>query len=112
MRWMGGLMLEDSLTIYMAGAANARKMDQVRDNPLAQLMFHADNFAQVVTIFGACAVVDDPDIKDKLWEAMPVLGRYFSGPEDPHFGVLRFDPKRIELLAMQEHELGPEVVEL
>jgi general stress protein 26 len=112
MRWMGALYLEEPMTIYMAGGVHQRKMSQIRANPLGQLMFNAPDFGQVVTLFGECAVVNDADVKRKLWETIPQLANYMSGPDDPEFGVVRFDTKKIELLSMSAGGLKPEVAEL
>lgn len=112
MRWMGALYLEEPMTIFMAGGTHARKMGQIRANPLGQLIFNAPDFSKVVTLFGKCSVIEDAAMKHKLWDTIPQLANYMSGPDDPEFGVVRFDATKIELLMIREHGAGPLVVEL
>ena len=112
MRWMGGLMLEEPLVIYMAGGARARKMAQIHRDPLGELMFQAPDFSKVITLYGNCQVLDDAAVRQKLWVAIPQLAKYMSGPDDPEFGVVRFDTKQIEILAMAESGREPVILEL
>ncbi len=111
-RWMGGLYLEEPMTIFMATFVKARKMAQIHRYPPGQLMFQAPDFSTVITLFGNCTVVDDIAARQKLWEAIPQLAHYMSGPDDPEFGVVRFDTKKVELLAMHEGSWAPQVAEL
>jgi len=111
MRWMGGLMLEPPLTVYMAAGADSRKMHQVRANPRAQLMFQDGEFARVVTLSGTCEVVEELATKRRVWDGIPGCAEYFGGPEDPNFGVVKFVCRRVERLALNEsHE--PAVAEV
>ena len=112
MRWMGGLLLEEPLTIYMACGASSRKMDQIRGNPKGQLMFQTEGFREVVTLYGTCQIIDDPQIKQKVWEAMPALANFMAGPDDPNLGVIRFRTERVEVVAAERHGEPPLVAEL
>jgi general stress protein 26 len=112
MRWMGALLLEEPLTLYMACGASSRKMDQVRGNPQAQVMFQNAEFSEVVTLSGECEVRDEAEIKQRLWESLPAMEQYFKGPDDPGLGVLKFVTKRVELLGLQSHGETPQVAEL
>ena len=69
-RWMGGCALEEPLTFWMAAGATSRKMDQIRANPAAQVMFSDESFGRVCTVTGVCEIVDDMEPKRRLWEAM------------------------------------------
>jgi general stress protein 26 len=111
MRWMGGLLLELPLTIYMAAGADSRKMRQIRANPRAQLMFQDEDFAHVATLSGTCEIVEDIATKRRVWDGIPGCAEHFGGPEDPNFGVIKFVCRRVELLATSEsHE--PAVAEM
>jgi general stress protein 26 len=112
MRWMGDLMLEDPLTVYMACGAQSRKMDQIRVNQNAQLMFQSEGFGQVATLSGTCEICDDAETKMRIWKAMPVVASYVSGPDDPNLGVLHFITRKVELLMMHDHGMTPFVAEL
>ena len=112
MRWMGDLVLDEPLTITMACGAKSRKMDQVRANPAAQLMFQTADYATVVTLFGTCEILTDAATKQRVWDALPSLKDYSSGPDDPGLGILCFKTQRVELLGLQTHGMAPLAVEL
>jgi len=105
-RWMGGGVLDEPLTVWMATGVGSRKVDQLRANSAAQLVYADPQFSRVATISGVCEIVADIEPKRRLWEAMPAMSRYVSGPDDPTLGVIKF-----ELLNMAEG-LTPQVAEL
>lgn len=102
MRWMGGCMLEEPLTLYMAAGAGSRKMDQIRAHPQSQLVFQNQDYSRVATLSGACSVVEDIETKRRVWQGIPGCAEYFGAPEDPGFGVIRFVCRRVEVLAIKE----------
>jgi len=112
MRWMGDLLLDDPLLITMACGASSRKMDHVRANPSAQLMFQTADYTTVVTLFGVCEILEDAETKRLVWDSMPALDHYFPGPDAPEFGLLRFKTQRVELLGLQTHGHEPLVADL
>jgi general stress protein 26 len=110
-RWMGGYLLEEPLTFYMACGATSRKMDQIAAHPAGQLMFQSEDHSQVATLSGTCEIVTDLATKRRVWDGIPGCEAYFSGPEAADFGVIRFVCRRVELLGLKEsHE--PNVAEL
>ncbi len=110
-RWMGGCITDEPMTVWLAAGANSRKMDQIRANAGSQLMFQDEGCSRVATVTGNCEVVEDIEAKRRLWDSMPQLSRYVSGPEDPEFGVIKFVARRIEVLSTAEG-MGPQVAEL
>ncbi len=111
MRWMGGLMLEEPFLIYMAAGAGSRKLDQLEGNPKAQLMFQSPDFGTVATLYGECVLLDEAELKQRMWKAMPALARFVSGPDDPSLAVLRFTTRRLEVMKLHETGEKPSVVE-
>jgi general stress protein 26 len=106
-RWMGGLVddPQQPWVFYLTSSTQARKMTQIAANPAAQLMFNSADYQQVATLSGTAEAVDDREIKQKLWEAVPQLKQFFSSFEDPGLGVIRFTTNSMELLALAEqHE--------
>jgi len=97
-RWMGAALREEPLTLYMAAGANSRKMDQIRANKRSQLMFQNSDYSQVATLCGDCDVAEDMEVKRRVWDGIPGASQFFSGPDDPNFGVVRFVTRRVELL--------------
>ena len=110
-RWMGDLLLEEPLVMWMACQRQSRKVGQIQARPAAQVVFSSDDFSTVVTVSGRCDVRVDAANKKKVWEGIPTLARYMSGPEDPNLATLRFVGTRVELLKLAEGR-EPQVAEL
>ncbi len=110
-RWMIGCVLGESLTVSMATSANSRKLAQIAAYPQAQLMFHNEDYSRVATVSGTCQIVEALEYKRRLWEAMPELAEHVSGPQDPDFGVIEFEGRRVEVLTPAEG-FTPEVAKL
>jgi general stress protein 26 len=107
MRWMGAFARDpgDPWVLYAASFSGARKMKQIAANPNMQLLFAKPDLSEVVTLIGTAEVEGSPEIKQLLWDAIPMLGQYFTSVEGEDFGIIRFTTKCMELLAMQEqHE--------
>lgn len=102
MRWMGGVVVEEPLTVYLVAGAQSRKMHQIQAHPHAQVLAQDEGFARVVTCSGGAELVQDADVKKRVWDGMPGAARFFSGPDDPNLGVLAIKVARVELLAIRE----------
>ena len=100
MRWMGDLLREEPLVIWMAGGAQSRKVVQLQAHPQAQLILQAPDFSTVVTLSGRCETCTDAASKQKVWDGIPGLARHSSGPDDPKMAALRFVTERVEVLQM------------
>ena len=101
-RWMGGAHLEEPFTVYMACGAESRKMGQIAANPKSQLMFHSEDFSRVATLTGASEVVAGAEAKRQVFEGIAGAAQYFSGPDDPNFGAIKFTCRRVEMVGMSE----------
>ncbi len=111
MRWMGGLVLEEPLVVWMACGAQSRKVAQLAANPQAQLVFTSPDYMTVATLSGTCEIRADAESRQKVWDGIPALARYSSGPQDPAMVAMRFVTQRVELLGMAAG-MQPQVAEL
>ncbi|MGE5532560.1 MAG: pyridoxamine 5'-phosphate oxidase family protein [Bacteroidota bacterium] len=104
MRWMGALVEDPEApwTFYLACSAGSRKMQQIATNPRAQLLFSKLDTWQVASLSGEAEAVDSPELRQMIWEAVPVIAEYYSGPNDPNMAIIRFKTCCGEVLAMQE----------
>jgi general stress protein 26 len=102
MRWMGAAHLEEPLTVYMVSGAGSRKVHQIAAQQRSQLMFQSEDYSRVATLSGTCELVTDMQVKRNVWEGIPAAAKYFSGPEDEKFGVIRFECKRAEVVGIAE----------
>ncbi len=101
-RWMGAAYMEEPFTLYMATGATSRKVEQIGANPQSQLLFQTEDFSRVATLTGLSSLVTDGELKHRVWEAMPEAHAYFSGPDDPVFGVIKFECRRVEVTGLVE----------
>jgi hypothetical protein len=51
---------------------------------------------------GEAEAVDSPEFRQMIWDAVPVIAEYYSGPDDPNMAIIRFRTCCGEVLAMQE----------
>lgn len=107
MRWMGALVEdpETPWTFYLACMKGSRKMQQLAQNPNAQLLFSQIEDWKVASVSGTTEAVDCEHCRQLLWDNVPAMQKYYSGVDDPNMGIIKFTAKCMELLAMQEeHE--------
>ena len=99
-RYMGGLMVKEAV-VYMATSSEARKMQQIKNNPRSELIFGSGDYKQVATLGGESRVEGSLELKKEFWEANPVCKDYFSGYDAAEFGLIAFSPSSGEYLDSQ-----------
>src|SRR4030042_3468851 len=75
-----------------------QKVLQLRKVPYAEYCF-SDREGKHLRIAGPCIISTNNDDKLKLYEAIPILKKYYKDPSDPKFVVIRMKPERIRFLA-------------
>ncbi|MFC1576728.1 pyridoxamine 5'-phosphate oxidase family protein [Candidatus Omnitrophota bacterium] len=88
---------QQDLTLYTTSFTASRKIAQIRKNNNVHVTFGADpkNWAlPYVNVDGAAEVLTDPESKKKCWNEM--LSKYFKGPEDPGYIVIKVRPRAVE----------------
>jgi len=103
----GGARVGDEL--WFATAANTAKVAEIKAQPSVELCY-ANKQWRHVRISGTAVVSTDGAEKKKLFDMVPVLEKYFSGPEDPVYVVLKIKVERIRLMMvddMQYTEVKP-----
>jgi len=106
-RWMGALVEDPQApwTFYLACGKASQKMAQIAANPNAQLLFTDQTTWNVATLSGTAVVETGPAARQWLFDAVPAMKGYYTGPADPGLGVIRFTTRCLELLATHEsHE--------
>ncbi|MEN6301234.1 MAG: pyridoxamine 5'-phosphate oxidase family protein [Armatimonadia bacterium] len=107
MRWMGALYEDPKApwTFYLVCGKDSRKMHQISANNHAQMLFSKQDEWQVATLSGTATVVDTAELRGLLWNGIPMMDKYYSGPDDPNMGIIQFKTRCMELLALDEqHE--------
>jgi general stress protein 26 len=111
--WVRYVMVtgSDDLALRFSSFLNSRKVAQIRNNPEVHLTCgvtspeSADSYLQIQ---GRAEVTTDDAERKAYWKEE--LKRYFSGPEDPNYCIVRVKPYRIEYMAPGSME--PEVWEV
>lgn len=99
------------LTFYVTTFLGSRKVNQIKANPDVHVTLGASTpeaelpYVQVVA---TAEILTDEDTKKAMW--FDHLTRYFSGPDDPNYGVIKINPTRIEY--MEPGKMAPQVFEL
>ena len=89
--WMGN-------ELWAATTDGTEKVLQLRKVPYAEYCF-SDREGKHVRIAGPCTISTNNDDKLKLYEAVPVLKKYFKDLSTPEYVVIRMKPERIRLMA-------------
>jgi general stress protein 26 len=107
-RWMGALVEDPQApwTFYLACGKASRKMAQIAANPNAQLVFSDQAKWDVATLSGTAVAETRHTPRQWLFNAVPAMKTYYSGPADPAMGVIKFRTRCVELLAAHEIQ-GP-----
>jgi general stress protein 26 len=85
------------LTILFCTDAGSRKIRDIRQNPEVHLTcgdFNPPDDSVYLQIQGRAVVSDDAQVKTDHWRDAWL--RYFTGPEDPHYVIVKIHPYRIE----------------
>jgi general stress protein 26 len=89
--WMGN-------ELWAATRAGSDKTVHLRKVPYAEYCF-IDREGKHARIAGPCTISTDNSDKLKLYEAVPVLRKYYKDPSSPEYVVIRMKPERIRLMA-------------
>jgi general stress protein 26 len=101
----------DELTLYTPTNKETHKTDEIEDNPNVHILLgyegegYGDTF---VEIEGRATIEESSHYKEKLWNDH--MKKWFVGPEDPEYIVLKIQPVSIRL--MNDDEDSPQSLEL
>ncbi len=99
---------DKDLTLRFASFLRSRKVEQMKKNPEVHLTCGVtsprseDSYLQIQ---GRAAIATDDSERRAYWQEE--LKRYFSGPEDPNYCIVKVVPYRIEYVVPGSKE--PEV---
>lgn len=93
---------------YTNSFAASRKVEQIKKDNNVHLTMGGrfdDYHTSYVNIQGTADIITDVEMKKKFW--VDSLKKYFSGPEDPGYVVIKISPEFIEY--MDPESMEPEV---
>lgn len=97
----------DDMTIRLGTRLDSRKVRHIESNPEVHIVLGLINPAtgkEFVQIQGAATVTSDRAEREAIWYGH--LERYFTGIDDPAFGVVIVKPYRIELYGIAGTQPG------
>jgi len=97
-RPMGGLTWFDG-ELWCATSASSDKARQLKALPYGEYCF-SDPGGRHARIAGSCRISTNNDDKARLYEAVPVLAKYFPDPMAPEYVVIRMSPKRVRMMSL------------
>ena len=86
-----------------------RIVSQIKANPKVE-MCYIDRKMCFARVSGQAKVLDDAEKKELVFNNVPMLRQYFSGPEDDNFLLIEVDTQTVE--AMNPQQQTPEVLSL
>jgi general stress protein 26 len=88
----------DDLTIRISTFVNSRKVKHIQNNPEVHLtcgVTDPESFGSYLQIQGRAELTTDQVEREAFWNESML--NYFSGPDDPNYGIIIVKPYRIEL---------------
>ena len=101
--------LNEDGNFLLAVLGNSQTIDQIKINPKVEFCF-IDRKMSFARISGLAKVSTDAGKKELVWNYIPMLRQYFSGPEDSNFVLIEIDTNRVE--AMTPHQKKPDLLSL
>ncbi|MCK5581127.1 MAG: pyridoxamine 5'-phosphate oxidase family protein [Candidatus Omnitrophica bacterium] len=100
---------EETGKMLLAILPHSRTIAQIQANPNIELCYidRQMNFARVS---GTAKLSDDKEGREKVWNNIPMLRQYFTGPEDSNFKLIEIETGEIEVMTPQQKE--PDIVSL
>ena len=93
----------------MALLSRSRTIPQVKKNPLVEICY-VDRKMAYCRIAGKASVSEDKVKKELVWNNVPMLRQYFSGPQDPNFVLVEIETNTIE--TMTPTQRNPDILSL
>ena len=90
--------LTDDGDLLLALLPQSRTIQQIKENPLVEICY-VDRKMCYCRVSGKATVNDDPEKKEAVWNNVPMLRQYFSGPQDPQFVLIEINTETAEVMS-------------
>ncbi len=101
-RPIGPYLTEDN-KLLVALFSHRRSIAQIKENPLVEICF-VDRKMSYCRITGKAAVTPSKEQRQTVWNNMPMLRQYFSGPEDENMILIEIQISAIETMTTSDKE--------
>lgn len=98
---------------YLASYSHWGKVAEIAANPLAELSY-MDEAKRHLRITGTARIVPDAATRRRIWEAFPLMQRYFASPDDSAYTLIELRAERVRVKdtwELEYRELAPEALE-
>lgn len=101
--------LDDELYVITGarGGAETGKVRQIKEKPKVEFYLTIEGKGSQVFIRGetVASIVDDPELKERLYGEIDWASSYFDGPEDPSYILLHMEPKAFHYRKPGEYDI-------
>jgi general stress protein 26 len=101
--------LNEDGNLLLAVLSNSRTILQIKKNPKVEICY-LDRKMCFARVSGKGKVSEDLKKKEIVWNNIPMLRQYFSGPDDEHYVLIEIETETVE--AMTPHHQKPDVLSL
>jgi uncharacterized pyridoxamine 5'-phosphate oxidase family protein len=98
----------DGFTVYVASMRSSAKTAELDANPFVELCYLTREHDQV-RITGSAELVREPELRQSIWDANPLLRAYLKTIDNPEFMLYRIAPHRVRFMhewALEYHEVA------
>ncbi|MCF6314195.1 MAG: pyridoxamine 5'-phosphate oxidase family protein [Verrucomicrobiales bacterium] len=88
---------EATFTIYVANLRSYHKTAQIAANPKVELCYLDDQHDQV-RISGIAEMLDDPAMKQEIWDSNPLLTQYLGNIHNPELIIYKITPTQVRFM--------------
>ncbi len=101
--------LTDNGDFLLALLSHSRTIPQIKDNPQVEICY-VDRKMSYCRITGSGKLSTDLEKKEIVWNNIPMLRQYFSGPQDARFVLIEIESGSVE--AMTPTQKIPDILNL
>jgi len=88
--------LVEGPTLYLASFHHWGKVSEIAANPRTEISY-VDGGGRHLRLTGCATLREEPELKEKVYLAFPLIQRYFTGPADPRYSLIEFRAERVRV---------------
>lgn len=103
------IALVEGATLYVASFSHWGKVAEIATNPRAEISY-VDPEGRHLRLTGQARLREEQALKKRVFDAFPLMSRYFSGPEDTRYTLIEFRAERVRVKdawELEYRELDP-----
>ncbi len=87
----------EGFTVFVASMRSSGKTGEIEVNPNVELCYMTQDHDQV-RISGRAEQVMEPEVRQRIWNANPLLRAYLKSEDNPEFMLYRIVPVRVRYM--------------